>query len=184
MPSNSSATTKPQDESDPQETPTHFQEGAAWGVDIATRRIAIGVRARGSQRWTFSAETGYEPHRSIDRRLDAIRRTTRKLARTARNKTHLKPEAIAVEQPTGQARQPILQWTFAAVVIGLTQAYPTVPVFPVSSGAWKKEVVGSGAATPEDYMRHVRTFWGPVDARNLDEAAAICIAEYLYWIAK
>lgn len=144
----------------------------AWGVDVSTKRVAIGAIDRTGAVHAVSRDVPQD--RRGARRLVEVRRAAQAAGWHLSQDFGGHPSAILVEDPTfgGRTNPPLIQ-AFGVVLEAMAFDY-LCPVLEIPVGTWKREAVGRGNATKEEC-------WGAAVAvggrpANQDEADAICVA--------
>lgn len=145
----------------------------AWGIDVSTRRVAIGATDGSDVRW---ASTDIAPNVRGAYRLSLIRAATETLIHGfARPWAEFRPTGIVVEDANigAAANKPLIQ--AVGVVMEVCQSVCRCPVLELPIGTWKKEVLGFGNAKKPDIER-----WffdtAPDGEANQDEMDALAIS--------
>lgn len=144
----------------------------AWGVDVSTKRIAIGG-VDGDDR-IFSTSLDVDPTLRGAQRLVAVRRAAQQAGWRLSQMMAGQPRAILVEDPTfgGRSNPPLIQ-AFGVTLEAMAFDY-VCPVLEIPVGTWKKEVLGKGNAMKDAIWTHAVQAGG--HPANQDEADAICVA--------
>lgn len=147
-----------------------------WGVDVGTRQIALAsVDGHTPFTWTVPIPPAVEGDAGHWLATAAVI-TRESAAVTIRDSVpSFQPDAVWVEQPTGRARNPQLDWMCAVTMLALAQA-TRAPVWPISVPVWKKQTVGWGNATKQQ-VHQFATRILQADVSSQDEADAACIAQ-------
>ena len=141
----------------------------AWGVDVSTRRIAIGAApldGGGVTTWT----TDIAPGMKDAERLHAIRQACHRAIDLPR------PSLIVVENPKTIKGGSVLIMVAGVIMEGLFGRFK-VPTFDVPIPTWKKDVIGHGHADKPMIWQHAVDALAASPA-NQDEADAACIAAW------
>ena len=144
----------------------------AWGIDVSTRRVAIGATDGSDVRW---ASTDIAPNVRGAYRLSLIRAATETLIHGfARPWATNRPSAIVVEDANigAAANKPLIQ--AVGVVMEVCQSVCRCPVLELPIGTWKKEVIGFGNAQKDRIMSEAVSLGYEGDIQ--DEADAVCIS--------
>lgn len=144
----------------------------AYGVDVSTRRIAIGMySAGGGYRW---ASTEVPAGLVGAERLCVIRDLTIDLAEDMAGDDN-PPTAVVVEDVNvGAATNAPLSQAVAVVSEALFSFFGC-PVLELPIGTWKADSIGNGAAKKPEVMAHAVSLGYTGDCQ--DEADAVCIAQ-------
>ncbi len=141
-----------------------------WGIDPAISRVAFAFAPLdGHQITAETLQTDCEAREG--QRLGWLDRQVRIRARQLAGE--FPPEVVWVEQPSGRHRNLPLTYAVGVIQAALFESL-AVPVWTISSSAWKRATVGAGNATKPQVAAWV-TARG-VDFDGQDEADAIAIA--------
>lgn len=145
----------------------------AWGVDVSTKRVAIG--AINPQGETHTVKADIDPELVGAVRLAALRRAARTAAWELGRITSSRPSAILVEDANVGVgtNKPLIQ--AVGVVLEALAYENTCPILEIPIGTWKKDSIGNGAAKKDRVMSHAVELGFRGDTQ--DEADALCIAE-------
>lgn len=144
----------------------------AWGVDVSTRRIAIGAIDMTGAVHAVSRDVPQD--RRGARRLVEVRRAAQTAGWHLSQDFGGQPSAILVEDPTfgGRTNPPLIQ-AFGVVLEAMAFDY-LCPVLEIPVGTWKREALGKGNASKDDIWAEAMRLG--IEPANQDEADAICIA--------
>lgn len=159
----------------------------AWGVDVRTGFLAFAALSTAGELRTAGLDLSEEAKGRGAARLAATRQA---LLRGLPFGLPA-PTAIVVENPT-VARTDFRLLTLTGVVMEALASVFACPILELTSGQWKKEVVGCGNADKGQVMRHAVERLGYVpapvstaatrtqrdieDAPRQDKADAACVA--------
>jgi Holliday junction resolvasome RuvABC endonuclease subunit len=142
--------------------------------------IALGIDP-GSRRTAVSGLTDAGAVTSRVLAIPADLRGARRLVH-ARNvlaahlAEHRDVAVVAVEIPWGGARSSFVLLSLAGVILEAAQtAHPGAVVLELTTGEWKRETVGHGAATKEAVLEHAHGIGLVGD--DQDAADALCMAQ-------
>lgn len=154
------------------------------GVDPGVNRLGFAAcdLATGAPVWCGPVSLTPEDHPDEDRHLHQRVGGALTVATTMRG---LEPAILATEDPTHASRgkKQAAQWggVMALIEAEALRRWPHIECWRVPIPTWKREVVGRGNATRDEYVYWADTAgWGPAATADADAAAAACIATWAY----
>lgn len=149
-----------------------MSEQFIWGVDPALSPMAFAFISLG---WSvIEAETLVTHTDAHDgERLGLLDRRLRSYAQQAARA--YPPLCVWVEQPSGHWRIPQLSYCVGVAQAALYEILG-VPVWSISSGAWKRRAVWYGAAIKAQVLAWVEGIGVGVDSEDQADAVAIAVA--------
>jgi Holliday junction resolvasome RuvABC endonuclease subunit len=143
-----------------------------WGIDPALSRFAFAFAALDANIVEVESLSTHNDARDGER-FALLDRHLRTYAREAAR--WYPPAVVWVEQPSGHWRIPQLSYAVGVAQAALFEALG-VPVWLISSGAWKRRAVGNGAASKPQVRAWVERLGVGVDSQDEADAVAIAVA--------